>query len=120
MLFQPVISIKTINEITLHSFFHMKSLKSDTSQFELATSQVLICHMWLASGYYLDYVVLDNNVLSIVAVLHAYSREVFNVCLRILVKRHSKIFLQGNNFELTSKLQESKKNTQSVLKITYC
>ena len=77
--FQYVISIKTLNGI-IYILFHIKSLKVGMSQFELATSQVLNCHMWLMTTI-LNCVVLDNSAsfLRIMAELHAYPRELINV-----------------------------------------
>ena len=57
--FQYVISVKTVNGI-IYLLFHITSLTFGTSQFELATSQVLSCHMWLVATI-LSCVVLDGN-----------------------------------------------------------
>ena len=97
--FQYVISVKTINGI-IYLLFHITSLKFGTSQFELATSQVLSCHMWLPYWAVLFWMVT-------VAGLHVYPGELINVWLRTMDKRHFKTFLFGNNFKHTYKLQES-------------
>ena len=57
--FKYVISVKTINGI-IYLLFHITSLTYGTSQFVLATSQVLKCLMWLAATM-LSCIVLDSN-----------------------------------------------------------
>lgn len=44
----------------IYILFHIKSLKFGTSQFELGTSQVLSCHLWLVATI-LNCIILDGS-----------------------------------------------------------